>query len=127
VETYVEVVYPVCAGNRVQKVLEDANIKLAMVATDVMGVSGRTMLEALLSQDKSPEEMADLAKGRLRNKLEDLTEALRGRVRPHHILWLKKMLAHVDFLRQDIRTIRILALSSGDSPPVRVSNGQRLQ
>ena len=88
--------------NRVQKVLEDANIKLAMVATDVMGVSGRAMLEALLSQDKSPEEMADLAKGRLRNKIEELTEALRGRVRPHHILLLKKMLAHIDFLSEAI-------------------------
>jgi len=88
--------------NRVQKILEDANIKLGCVATDVMGVSGRAILEALLTGDQTPEQMAELAKGRLRNKLEQLTEALRGRFRPHHATLLSQMLGHIDFLDEAI-------------------------
>jgi transposase len=66
--------------NRVQKVLESATIKLASVATDVLGVSGRAMLEALMAGQASPAEMAELAKGRLREKREPLAKALEGRV-----------------------------------------------
>jgi transposase len=84
--------------NRVQKILEDANIKLACVATDIFGVSGRAMLDELLKGEMSPEQMAELAKGRLRNKREQLAESLEGRFRPHHALLLSRMLEHIDFL-----------------------------
>jgi transposase len=84
--------------NRVQKVLEDANIKLACVASDVMGVSSRAILGALLEGNMTTEEMAELSKGRLRDKRKELAESLVGRFRPHHGLLLSKMLEHIDFL-----------------------------
>src|SRR5207248_8930206 len=68
------------AVNRVQKVLEDANIKLAAVATDTLGVSGRQMIEALIAEENDPHALADLAKGRLRRKQAALVQALDGRV-----------------------------------------------
>ena len=70
--------------NRMLKLLETANIKLASVVTDVFGVSGRSMLRALLDGQQAPSEMAQLAKGRMRTKLLALTEALEGRVEEHH-------------------------------------------
>ncbi len=86
------------ALNRVQKVLEDANVKLASVATEVLGVSGRAMLEALVAGETDPEALADLARGTLRKKRAALVEALAGRVRDHHRVLLKALLAHVDHL-----------------------------
>jgi transposase len=77
--------------NRVQKLLEDANIKLASVATDIMGVSGRAMLAALLAGHTDPEALADVAKGRLRTKREPLVKAMEGRVKPHHRLVLTEL------------------------------------
>lgn len=88
--------------NRVQKILEQANIKLASVATDVMGVSGRAMLEALVKGDQDPEQMAELSKGRMRQKKAELALALEGRFRPHHTRLLTRILAHIDFLAQSI-------------------------
>jgi transposase len=88
--------------NRLQKLLETANIKLSSVATDVMGVSGKAMLEAILSGSTEPEVLADLAKGRLRNKLSLLKEALQGRFRPHHRFLLGQILSHLDFLDEAI-------------------------
>jgi transposase len=88
--------------NRVQKVLEDANVKLASVASSVMGVSARAMLEALLAGTTDPATLAELAKGRLRSKREALTAALEGRVRPHHVTLLRRMLEHIDFLDEAI-------------------------
>jgi transposase len=88
--------------NRVQKVLESANIKLASVATNVMGVSGRAMLEALIEGHASPEQMAALAKGRLREKREDLVKALEGRVKPHHRFVLTELLCQIDSLDETI-------------------------
>src|SRR3954465_10026232 len=70
--------------NRLLKLLETANIKLASVATDVFGVSGRAMLKALIEGTASAETMADLAKGQLRRKRVDLVLALEGRVEDHH-------------------------------------------
>lgn len=84
--------------NRVQKVLEDANIKLASVASDVMGVSGRAMLTELVQGQTDAATMAELARGRLRDKLDLLQQALRGRVRPHHRFMLAQHLAHIDYL-----------------------------
>ena len=84
--------------NRVQNVLESANLKLAAVATDVLGVSGRAMLEALLGGEQDPVALAELARGRLRAKLPALRLALEGRVRPVHLVQLRVLLAHVAFL-----------------------------
>lgn len=91
--------------NRLQKLLESANIKLASVATDVMGVSGKSMLEALLSGSTDPEVLAELAKGRLRKKLPLLRAALEGRFRPHHRFLLGQILSHLDFLDQAIEEV----------------------
>ena len=88
--------------NRVQKVLESANIKLASVASDVMGVSGRAMLAALIEGHASPAEMADLAKGRLREKREQLVKALEGRVKPHHRFILTELLCQIDNLEEAV-------------------------
>jgi transposase len=88
--------------NRVQKVLEDANIKLASVATDVMGVSGRAMLEQIVQGQTDPAVLAELAKGRLREKQDLLLKALSGRVRSHHRFMLAQHLSHIDFLDEAI-------------------------
>jgi transposase len=77
--------------NRIQKVLEDANIKLGSVASDVVGTSGRLMLQALIAGESNPEKLADLAKLRLRNKIPQLEEALYGKVSDHH-RWMLKLL-----------------------------------
>jgi transposase len=79
-------------ANRIQKVLEDANIKLASVATDVLGVSGRDMLEAIIAGEDDAAKLADMARKRLRQKLPELREALRGRVTDHHRFLLRLLL-----------------------------------
>lgn len=79
-------------SNRVQKVLEQCNIKLASVASDVLGVSGRRMLEALIAGQHSAAELADMARGVLRRKIPELTEALEGCVFAHHRLLLTELL-----------------------------------
>jgi transposase len=86
--------------NRLQKVLETATIKLASVATDVLGVSGRRLLAALLAGERDPEALADLAKGRRRATLPELRRALDGRVQPHHRVLIERILAHLDFLEE---------------------------
>jgi len=91
--------------NRLQKALEDANLKLAGVATDVMGVSGRAMLEALLAGQTDTEQLAELAKGRLRKKIPQLKEALTGRVREHHRFMLSEQLSHIDYLDEAIERL----------------------
>jgi transposase len=88
--------------NRLHKVLESANIKLGAVASDVMGVSGRQMLEALLGGEQDPAVLAELARGRLRQKLPALRQALEGRVQPHHLVLLGRILAHIDFLEESL-------------------------
>jgi transposase len=91
--------------NRVQKVLEHANIKLASVASDVMGVSGRQMMAALVEGETDPALMAELAKGRLRNKIAELEKALTGVVRPHHRFMLAQHLSHIDFLDEQLERV----------------------
>lgn len=71
-------------AQRLEKLLEDAGIKLSAVASDILGVSGRLMLDALIAGDHDPAVLADLAKRRLRNKIPALTEALNGRFNEHH-------------------------------------------
>jgi transposase len=92
--------------NRLHKVLETANVKLTAVATDVLGKSGRAMLDALVKGTTDPEILAELARGRLRQKLPQLQEALDGRVEAHHRLLLKHILAHVAFLEQTLETLQ---------------------
>lgn len=79
-------------ANRIQKVLEDANIKLASVATDALGASGRAMLDAIVAGQPDAEQLAQMSKGLLRNKIPDLKLALQGRVTEHHRFLLKEML-----------------------------------
>jgi transposase len=88
--------------NRVQKLLEDANIKLAAVASDIMGVSGRAILAALIAGHTDPHTLAELAKGRLRAKREPLAKALEGRVKPHHRFVLTELLCQIDGLDDTI-------------------------
>jgi transposase len=88
--------------NRVQKLLEDANIKLAAVASDIMGVSGRAILAALLAGHAAPHALADLAKGRLRSKRDQLAKALDGRVKVHHRFVLTELLCQIDSLDETI-------------------------
>lgn len=83
-------------AHRVQKVLEDANVKLSSVATDVLGVSGREMLSAIIAGQTDPHALADLAKGRLRRKIADLELALTGRIQDSHRLLLSLHLEHTD-------------------------------
>jgi transposase len=91
--------------NRVQKVLEDANVKLASVASNVMGVSGRQMLEAIIAGNEDPEALAALAKGRLRSKIPDLERALSGRIRTSHRLLLRLHLEHIDDLTNKVEEL----------------------
>lgn len=83
---------------RVQKVLEDAGIKLDSVASDVLGVSGRAMLNALVAGERDPEVLAEMARGTLRKKIPQLREALRGRFRDHHAMLIRLSLEHADHL-----------------------------
>ena len=91
--------------NRLHKVLEDAGIKLASVATDILGVSGRAMLDALVRGTTDPIVLADLAKRRLRTKIPALRQALAGRFSPHHAFMVSQILAHVDYLDDVITNV----------------------
>jgi transposase len=109
--------------NRVQKLLEGANIKLASVATDVLGVSGRLMLEAIIEGNVDEETMANMAKGRMRSKIPELEQALTGIVSEHHRFMLGEQLAHIDFLDGQIANIsteisvRLEKMSEEQQPP----------
>jgi transposase len=92
--------------NRLQKTLEGANIKWGAVASDILGVSGRDMLGALLGGEQDPEVLAELARGKLRAKLPELRRALEGRVQPYHVLLIGQILAHIDFLEESIATVQ---------------------
>ena len=92
-------------ANRLQKLLEDANIKLASVATRTLGVSGRAMLAELCEGQNDPEALAELARGKLRRKLPELRRALQGRFSSHHALIVSRLLAHVDYLDETIEEL----------------------
>ena len=91
--------------NRLQKVLEDANIKLSSVVSNIMGVSARAMLEALLAGQTDPATLAALARGRLREKQDQLVQALAGYFKPHHSFMLTEHLAHLDYLTEAIERV----------------------
>jgi len=102
---------------RIQKTLEDAGIKLDSVASDVLGVSGRLMLNALVAGERDPEVLAELSKGRLRKKIPELRRALRGRFRDHHALLIGLCLEHTAHLEAAIATLdgRIDALFAANA------------
>jgi transposase len=89
-------------ANRLHKALEDTGIKLDCVATDILGASGRAMLAALCEGTTDPEVLAELAKGKLRQKLPALRDALAGRFDRHHAIWVGAILNHIDFLDEQI-------------------------
>lgn len=92
-------------ANRIQKVLEGGNVKLGSVISDVLGTSGRAMLEALATGQRSPEEIAALADVRVRATREELADALRGRLTAHQHLMLRLQLDHVRYLDQQIEAV----------------------
>ena len=92
-------------ANRIQKVLEDANIKLASVATDTLGASGRAMLEAMIQGEQDSQRLAEMAQGKLRNKIPELQEALQGRVSRHHRFLLRELLDHLYFVESKMQRI----------------------
>jgi transposase len=102
-------------ANRVQKTLEDANVKLGSVASDVLGVSGRDMLRAIIKGERDPIRLADLARQRLREKIPELQEALLGEIEDHHRFLLGMLMDQVEFLEAQIEklTARIAEVLPG--------------
>ena len=90
--------------NRIQKVLEDANIKLGSVASDVMGKSGWDMIRAIIAGERDPQQLAALARGRLKAKRAALEQALQGRITDHHTFLLKQHRVHLEMLDRLIET-----------------------
>jgi transposase len=93
--------------NRIQKVLEDANIKLGSVASDVFGASGRAMLKALMKEENNAQVLAELSKGRLRNKIPQLRRALEGQVTAHHRFLIKEHWQRMEFLEDQIAQFEV--------------------
>jgi transposase len=91
--------------NRLLKLLETANVRLASVASNVFGVSGMLMLRALVEAQGDPQQLAELAKGQLRRKYDDLVLALEGRVNSHHRFLLRLQIRRLDLLEADIATV----------------------
>jgi hypothetical protein len=88
--------------NRIQKVLEGANIKLSSVVTDIMGVSAREMLNALANGEDNPQNLATKAKGNMKNKISELESALKGIVGEHQKFMLTVQLKHIENLESEI-------------------------
>jgi transposase len=93
--------------NRVQKLLEGANIKLSSVASNIMGVSARAMLAEIVAGQTDSQQMANLARGRMRNKIPELEKALTGRVQPHHRFVLAQQLDHIDYMDEKIESFNV--------------------
>jgi transposase len=89
-------------ANRIHKLLEDANIKLGAVASDILGVSGREMLDALVAGEEDAARLAQSARGRMKSKIPQLELALQGKFRDHHRFMLKQLLSHLDHLDQQL-------------------------
>jgi transposase len=87
---------------RLQKILEDANVKLTSVASDVLGVTGRLILDALCAGERDPDRLAEMAKQKLRAKIVDLRQAVPGRFNNHHARMVKELLAHIDYLQASV-------------------------
>ena len=91
--------------NRIQKVLEGANIKLSSVVSDIMGVSSRDMLHAIADGEDDPEKLANFARRTMKRKKDELELALHGYVNPHQRLMIKTILTHIDFLSEQITVL----------------------
>ena len=91
--------------NRIQKVLEGANIKLGSVVSDIMGVSAKEMLRAIADGEENPEVLSNFARRTMKKKKEDLKLALKGYISPHQRMMLKTILTHIDFLTEQIDTL----------------------
>jgi transposase len=96
---------PTRLANRIHKVLEDANIKLGAVASDILGKSGRAMLRALIRGERDPAKLADLAAGRLRGKIPELKLTLEGHFTDHHRFLVEHLLLHLDELERHVEEI----------------------
>ena len=94
-------------ANRIHKILEDANIKLGAVATNIMGVSGRDMIRLLVAGETDPEKLAELARGRLRAKIPELKLALQGQVHEHHRFMLRLLMEQFDHLDNAIHLLGV--------------------
>jgi transposase len=92
-------------ANRIHKVLEDANVKLGAVASDILGKSGRAMLRALIRGEQDPDKLADLAEGRLRAKIPELRLALEGHFTEHHRFLVEHLLGHLDELERHVEEL----------------------
>jgi transposase len=92
-------------SNRIQKVLEGANIKLGSVATDILGVSGRLMIRQMIDGELNPSTLAQLAKKQLRKKMELLQRSLKGLIGPHQKFLLKSQLDHIEYLEKQIEKL----------------------
>ena len=92
---------------RLDKVLQDAGVKLSSVASDVLGRSGRDMLDALVVGTRDPEVLAELARGRLRSKIPQLQAALTGRFGPNHALLVGEILAHLDYIDESLERLQV--------------------
>ncbi|WP_391559322.1 IS110 family transposase, partial [Robertmurraya sp.] len=91
--------------NRIQKVLEGANIKLGSVVSDIMGVSSKDMLRAIADGENDPEKLSNFARGTMKKKKDELQLALKGYVNPHQRMMLKTILTHIDFLTEQIEKL----------------------
>ena len=94
-------------SQRLDKVLQDAGVKLSSVASDILGRSGRDMLNALVAGSQDPEILAELARGRLRSKIPQLQAALSGRFGPNHALVVGEILAHMDYIDESLERIQV--------------------
>lgn len=105
-------------ANRIQKILEDANIKLSSVASDVLGASGRDMIQAIIRGEANPGALANLARRRLRAKIPALREALRGGARDHHRFMLRLLMDQLDAIETLVARVqdRIDELTAKDTP-----------
>ncbi|MCP3765095.1 transposase, partial [Domibacillus sp. A3M-37] len=91
--------------NRIQKVLEGANIKLGSVVSDIMGVSARDMLRAIADGEDDPEKLASFARRTMKKKRDEHELALRGYINPHQRLMIKTILTHIDFLSEQVEIL----------------------
>lgn len=91
---------------RLDKILQDAGVKLSSVASDILGRSGRDMLDALVAGSRDPEVLAELARGRLRSKIPQLQAALTGRFGPNHALVVGEILAHMDYIDESLERLQ---------------------
>lgn len=100
--------------NRIHKVLEDACIKLDTVATDILGATGRAIIQAIIAGQEHPDWLADKAKGRLRGRRPDLRLVLRGRIREHHRLMLRELMEELEFVERKVQRLEQSIASKTD-------------